>query len=169
MLRSREVMPTHVLDHSQNLGDFTGELVTAATLNQHVRDQLNFVYPMVKNGYVGNAESTSSTTYVDLTTPGPTVTLDTGTSVLVLMTAEISASGGFNYMSVAVSGASTVAASDNHALVDADSATTGFTDRQTAAYPISGLTAGSNTFTAKYKTSGVSASFGLRSLTVVKL
>ena len=63
---------------------------------------------------VATAQTTSSTSYTDLTTAGPAVTLTTGTKALVIVTSsmeDIGASNQVSYMSYAVSGATTIAAS----------------------------------------------------------
>jgi hypothetical protein len=115
-------------------------------------------------------ESTSSTSYVDLATVGPAVTMVTGTSVLVIYSGgAYKPSGGGNscYMSVAVSGATTLAASDSwNATID------GNTFAQSIAGNIvvlTGLTAGTNTFTVKYKVNGSTFHFFDRGLAVFRL
>jgi len=102
--------------------------------------------------YVNANESTTSTSFTDLTTAGPAVTLTTGTKALVIVGSRME--GGSTatrgYMGFAVSGASTVSANEGRAQelkVTADQ----FIDQKSFAYIITGLTAGSNTFTAKYK------------------
>lgn len=98
--------------------------------------------------------TTTSATYTATLSgsPGtnPSVTLVTGTSALVQFTVQTTASGGFAGSSVAVSGATTLAASDNYVLVS--EVTTGITlSRQ---FVLTGLTAGTNTFTLNYRTGG---------------
>jgi len=116
-------------------------------------------------------ETTTSTSFTDLATVGPTVTLTTGTKALVLLSADIdpSTSSGFTLtMGCDVSGASTVGASDAQAMYHFPrNAATGH--RGTAAVYYSGLTAGSNVFKAKYKTSSGTAYFFRRELTVLDL
>jgi hypothetical protein len=68
-------------------------------------------------------------------------------------------------MGFGVSGASTVAASDTQSLnVVSLGATAGA--QITATYLVTGLTAGSNTFTAKYRASGNTCTFVNRSIVV---
>jgi hypothetical protein len=112
---------------------------------------------------VATAQSTSSTTYTDLTTSGPAVTVTTGTSALVTVGATVTGDEG--NMSFAVSGASTVAADDTRALVSAINVSL---SRQIV---LTGLTAGSNTFTAKYRSlSGVDTpTFANRDISVITL
>jgi hypothetical protein len=115
--------------------------------------------------YVDAGETTTSTAYTDLATVGPSVTIVTGTSALVFIDAELFiVDTGSAKMSVAVSGASTIGADDNRALVNpaVNTIAAGFM----ALYV--GLTAGSNTFTAKYKTQTAgTVQFGRRRLVVV--
>lgn len=98
--------------------------------------------------------NTASTTYTDLAAgAGPEVTITTGTKALVVISChtENNTAGTRNMMGYAISGATTLAADDARAWgfqsQDAnDPHIAGVTILQT------GLTAGSNTFTAKYRT-----------------
>lgn len=122
---------------------------------------------------VATDEATTSNTYTDLTTAGPAVTVTIGASgrALVIITAEITPSGSDDVaMSFAVSGASTVSASDVRALRIQGLAVGTHKLRASATTLLTGLTAGSNTFTAKYRTSnGVSMSFANRDIAVIPL
>jgi hypothetical protein len=128
--------------------------------------------------YVAARESTSSTTYTDLTTAGPAVTVTTGTTALVSIKCAIDdgADEIFGRMSFAVSGATTVAAQDEYSI--------GAKIKQIfsvsaegylifgATFVLTGLTAGSNTFTAKYrKVTGPTGNpiFSERTISVVNL
>lgn len=119
------------------------------------------------NAIVTTAEATSSTTYADLTTVGPSVTVTTRTTAIVRVSGFATSGGNNNpaYMSYAVSGATTIAAADTTAGVGVSLAGT------CVIYEgiVTGLTAGSNTFTAKYKTTSGSAAFTRRSITVIPL
>lgn len=115
--------------------------------------------------------STPGGTYGDLATVGPTVSsLTTGTSALVILQATMYSStvGEVANMSFTVSGATTLAADDARRLtfmIPIASAQLG----ACAAIPVT-LTAGSNTFTAKYATgAGNVVHFLDRSLTVIPL
>lgn len=128
---------------------------------------------------VGGAEvltnqTTTSTSYTDLTTAGPAVTITTGTSVIVFITADLgdpSNTAGLIRASFAVSGATTRAASDNEALIAAGGAisTADPFGTYSRAVVITGLTAGSNVFTMKYKVSTGTASFQNRNIVIVAL
>ena len=98
-------------------------------------------------------QNTASTSYVNLTTTGPSVTVTTGTKALVILSAEMSNgdTGQYSYMSFECSGATTINPGDDIALAFRQTNST--TDqRLVASYAlVATLTAGSNTFLAKYK------------------
>jgi hypothetical protein len=127
----------------------------------------------ITTGYaeVSTAQTTSSSTYTDLATSGPAVTLTTGTKVLVIVSARIwnqndSACG---FMDYAVSGATTRSASDTTALLNSRVAVaTTASPRGSAASQLT-VTAGSNTFTAKYRSVAVANQFADRSIFVMNL
>ncbi len=168
----------------------TAEVVTASQMNTHVRDQFLETAPdaattaggfiigtgtakeiterATQGGVVDTSQSTSSTSYTDLATTGPAATSTTGTRVIISFgarmwndTAGIEARMGF-----AVTGASTVSASDAFAaLHESESANQSNTHFVT--YRFVTLTAGSNTFTAKYKATANTAHFQFRKLLVM--
>lgn len=118
---------------------------------------------------VVTSESTSSTSYADLSTTGPAVTLTlTGTTATVLLSSQIqrNGTGSTGLISVAVSGASTVAASDN-ASASGVSAIANTSVNIAAIVRLTGLTAGSNTFTAKYRVDANSYNFFNRGIVVL--
>jgi hypothetical protein len=104
---------------------------------------------------VATLESTATSTYTDLITLGPAVTATVSASgrALVTLTAELNNNQNNRLCSMAfeVSGATpTIAASDTQALRMHSSS--GATVAQlSATYLVTGLTAGNNTFTSKYK------------------
>lgn len=118
-----------------------------------------------QNSTVAAQEATSSASYTDLITPGPSVTVNTGTFALVFIDALIFNSVSLNdcKMSVAVSGASTIAAADSFSTNN--SGTNG--ERIGTVHLFTNLTPGSNTFTAKYATSGGTGQFGNREIVVL--
>jgi len=125
----------------------------------------------VASASVLTAQTTTSTSYADLATAGPSVTLTTGSEALVTISAILGQgadSGQVIYASVAVSGASTIAASNNYSLFlngDDFVSTSGNVSLSTT-FKLTGLTPGSNTFTMKYATSSSTARFENRHLTV---
>lgn len=97
---------------------------------------------------VAASETTTSTSFTDLATVGPWVSVDTGTSALVIMTAQQSCSVADGiYASFDVSGATTVAASTSRALSMVGSSQFGMS----ASFVITGLTPGTNLFTMRYR------------------
>lgn len=118
---------------------------------------------------VNVSESTTSTTYAALTTPGPAVTVTTGTQAIVGVASKMSQNTATAnaYMSYAVSGATPIASNDNNAQLFQFPATT--TLRATAMTLQTGLTAGSNTFTAQYRVTAGTGTFDSRHLFVIPL
>lgn len=121
---------------------------------------------------VATSQATASASYTDLATAGPAVTVTTGTKALVAVYADIypSASGSYALMSFAVSGATTVAATDSNCVSVLGTAANNPRLAIGATFIITGLTAGSNTFTAKYRaTGGTNGNFGSRAIAVIDL
>jgi hypothetical protein len=124
---------------------------------------------------VATSQERNNTAYGDCATVGPsvTVTISSSGKALVTLTALIDpASSTTAWMSFAVSGATTLAASDTMSLAreHGTSSSTGYI-QASAVYVVTGLTAGSNTFTAKYRVSNTSDTdaFANRSIIVVPL
>lgn len=124
--------------------------------------------------YVATSQSTTSTTYVGLTT-AQAVTVTTGTKALVSISASFQNAAGVNVgarMSFAISGATTVAASDEFSTGIAFLGTGGgnYQVKNGATFLVTGLTAGSNTFTAQFlKGAGDTPGFAERTISVVNL
>jgi hypothetical protein len=118
----------------------------------------------INSAQVLTSQATSSTSYVDLSTVGPSVTLTTGTSAIVSVgaTSSPSVQGPSAAMSFAVSGATTIAASNDFASYGSDP----YVESVSMITKLTTLTAGSNTFTAKYKATSGTATFFNRSITV---
>jgi len=119
-----------------------------------------------------SSQTTSSTTYADLATV-TSVTLTTGTSAFAFFHASSTHNelSGSTFISCAVSGASTVAASDDFcALNQAPSASAG-KQNLAGGHIFTGLTAGSNTFTIKYRVGGggQTGTFDYRGIQVISL
>ena len=117
--------------------------------------------------YVSANQATTSTSYTDLAT-SQSVTITTGTKALV-MVSMFSYNGTANqsdYMSFAVSGATTIAADDQYAACVANDTNTGSVSTRAS---IVTLTAGSNTFTAKFKVQGGTGQFTTRYLIVIDM
>ncbi len=167
----------------------TGAVLTAAQLNQQLRDNMNETAPakftaasqiFVSTGanagsprtvvwdYVGSAQTTTSSSFVDLATVGPTVTATTGVQALVCISARLQhgTANANSYMGYAVSGATTIAAVATSSVASTASAG-GSWEQQSYVLMQGSLTAGSNTFQAKYQTNTGTATFDSRRLTVL--
>lgn len=121
--------------------------------------------------FVSAFETTTSTTPTALTTAGPAVTTTVPASgqvmVIVQSWARNSTVGSQVYLSFAASGANTQAASLDYAAVwDQDSADY---STITATFVLTGLAAGSTTFTTQYWAEGGTATFGRRRITVIPI
>jgi hypothetical protein len=121
---------------------------------------------------VGATQTTASTSFTDLATVGPTVSLLTGANALVILTAAMDSSvaGGNAVMGFAISGATTQAASNSLSLACTSAAGSQFYN-SSAVFAV-GLTPGTNVFTAKYQSLGSGspvASFSNRWIIVIPL
>lgn len=149
---------------------------TAAQFNTHVRDNLLETAPakattegsyFIGDGtnsiverswdfdFVEATASTSSTSFTDLGgSSGPTVTVTTGPRALVFLTANLfsQTTNGTAVMGFEVTGASSIAASDNNALAFESGDSAFITISQASVcVPLDNLTPGVNTFTSKYR------------------
>lgn len=123
----------------------------------------------VDGATVATNQAVTSATYTDLTTAGPAVTMTTGTSVIITISASVAkvtaGAGNTGFISFAVSGATTLAASDaNSSQVSAS--TSGSQMTLCRRFKLTGLTAGSNTFTMKYRSDGNNWTWQNRSIVV---
>lgn len=120
---------------------------------------------------VESSQTTTSTAFTDLATTGPAVTVTSGVRAIVFISAEMSnnTASGATVMSYDISGATTLAASADKSL-RSESSGTGVDHRGTAVMMHASLTAGSNTFTAKYAVgSGGTGTFLRREIMVIPL
>jgi hypothetical protein len=123
-----------------------------------------------QSAVVNTLESTASTSYTNLTTSGPSVTIATGSKALVTVTATIDSNSTAGdtqvFAGFDVSGATTVAANDDQAL---DHRLGGSLVTQSGTFLVTGLTAGSNVFTMKYKSGSgsITGRYLRRNITVV--
>lgn len=120
--------------------------------------------------HIATSQSTTTTSWTDLATVGPQVTVNIGQSGKALVSVYgaivASVSGSRSQMSFAVSGATTVAANDSMSLTNRQT----FDARIGATFLVTGLNPGANTFTAKYQSqSGNTASFVDRRITVLPI
>ena len=119
---------------------------------------------------VTNSESTTSTSYTDLATFGPTSTVTVASSgkVLITMTALMSNSTSYasGYMSFQIDTNTIVTSTlDRTALrMRGDGS-----DQASVTRTVRNLTPGDHTFTAKYRTSAGTETFANRSIVVIQL
>jgi hypothetical protein len=123
---------------------------------------------------VGAATATSGTTTATasftptLTSGGtnPSVTLTTGTTAIVTIAANLTNSSSVtSYMAVAISGATTVSGDTFEGGYGAARTNNNVSTTASRTYIISGLTAGTNTFTLNYIVGGGTGTFIFRSIT----
>jgi hypothetical protein len=118
-------------------------------------------------------QSTNSNTYTDLATSGPAVTLTTGTKVLVIVSSAMDTNNSSDApaaMDFAVSGATTRSATDQTAVKSPKVNASSTQQFRASSAQIITVTAGSNTFTAKYHTtSSEIVFFENRTITVIDL
>lgn len=153
---------------------------TASQFNTHIRDNLLETAPAKATGsgsyFVGaglnsiveryleaspviTQQSTSATSYSDLDTVGPSVTVETGTSAIVFVHASVTSDTvSFARMSYQVSGATSITPADNRGIGGRGTSSgasgvvcSGIVFHTPANLP---LTPGINTFTAKYRVTG---------------
>lgn len=164
--------------------------LTAAQWNASVRDNLNETAPAKASASgqifastgantivartpntasIATTESTTSTSFADLTTPGPSLLgQTTGTKVLVMVHTRMAnqTAGGITRCGWAVSGAGSVAASDELAIAFESSAAN---DNIwcSGAWVYTGFSAGSNAIAMKYKVDAGTGVFSDRRLSIV--
>jgi hypothetical protein len=151
-----------------NTGETAPEWVTPATSGTAIAGAY---------ATVATDEATSSGTFTNLTTTGPAVSVTTGTKALVIFSCSVRSTiaNANARMSFAVSGATTRSEQTNewtNTIFGSGGAAYNLGIRETAsaAILVTGLTAGSNTFTAKYAApGGDSCSFQFRKITVIDL
>lgn len=124
-----------------------------------------------KGATINTNQSSTNTSYVDLATAGPSVTINTGTTALVTVSSvgyNSASAGNTAKIGVAVSGATTLSASDNFcAQTSFWTSNAGVTIA--SSFVLTGLTAGSNTFKMQYKTDGGTINYFNRYIVVVGL
>lgn len=164
---------------------------TAAQFNTHIRDNLletapakatavgslfavsatNQIQQRTPTGStVGTTQTTTSTTYTDLTTVGPSVSVQTGVSAVVFLSAQMSNStaAASSLMSYAVSGATVIAAVDDTSILTVSTAANA-PSRSGVIQLQTGLNPGVNVFTAKYRAASNTGSYKYRHLAVIPL
>lgn len=165
-----------------------GTALTAAQLNTHLRDNLletatskattvsqYFVatgfYSIAARKAVANhvnvAETTTSTEYTSLATPGPSVTCETGNRAIIWISAETSntSAAASRVVSYQISGDTTRDPLDSNSLRQDGNAAANHWGFGTADL-VTTLTPGTNTFSLRYKTGSGTATFDRRRIVV---
>lgn len=128
--------------------------------------------PTSATNYTGSSQTTTSTSFTDLTTV-QSVTLTTGTKALVIMKTSgymtTPAASSRMMISYAVSGATTIAASNIEAGLFPLLPSSSEQVTQTSVHFVNSLTAGSNTFTMKFAVGSGTVTFLQRQLTVINM
>lgn len=131
----------------------TEPAISSATGSLFVCDGLNsIVERRAEIATVDTSQTTTSTSFTDLATAGPSVTVTTGTRAICFFQAYYTNNNASmsSYASPAVSGATTIAADDSYSI-----RRQGTNNQQHAGlHTFLDLTAGSNTFTMKYRVAG---------------
>lgn len=160
---------------------------TAAQFNQFVRDNLNETAPAkatTAGGHfaatgvnsiaerlsvaalVATSQTTTSTSFTDLATVGPSVTATTGPYALVsTYNSNFNSGAAASLMSFEVSGASSIAAADNVSIA----ITGASSQRASGLFLLTTLTPGSNTFTCKYRVGAGTGTYADRRIIVFPL
>jgi len=127
--------------------------------------------PTSATALVSAYQGTTSTSYTDLATAGPAVTLTTGTKALVIMSAYIlnDNAGGESWFGCTISGATSITAIDANGGGMAQAVSNEWF-KFSVVKTYTSLTAGSNTFTMKYHKDGSGTSnYADREITVIDL
>lgn len=164
--------------------------LTASQWNASVRDNLNMTAPALataagrffastganaiaervpSTAETNSSSTTTSTSYADLADlAGPSVTVTTGPTALVAISAVLTNDGTANtsYVSFEVSGATTLSASNFSALRYRPAAA-GVNIQMGRARLMTGLTAGSNTFSMRYQVDAGTGTFNARQIAVI--
>ena len=122
---------------------------------------------------VTTLEATASTSYTDLSTTGPSVTVTVGSTGMVIIGIGCytisNTSGAINFYSFVASGANTISAGTSPYNVQYQSFAINAFNESGCSWLITGLNAGSTTFKMQYKTNSGTSNFSNRHIYVVTL
>lgn len=135
-----------------------GQSPTAAMLRALLAALMDFASTTT----VITTENTGSTSFTDLATVGPSLTITSGgTKALLIWSIVQSTTSGSAVSSIAVSGATTIAASDTGALIVSDG------NRSSIGWQLLTINPGSNTYKLQYRVTGGTGTFHTRRLMVL--
>lgn len=169
-----------------------GAIFTAAEFNTHVRDNLLETAPakataagqfFVSTGLnaiaarsfesdaILTSESTSSTTYTNLATLGPQVSLQAGTRAMVFINCEIrnNTANAVSRVSVEVNSSGDIQGPDDSISIAQGGVTANNPLRAGISLMFEALNSGNNVFTMKYRAVAGTATFSNRELIVIPL
>lgn len=161
---------THVRDNLLETmpGKATAGFPNGSIAVKSATNQISMRTPLVVS--VDTQQSSSSTSYTNLSTVGPTITCTTGASAIVFWSGSMLNSGtNSTLMSIGVSGATTFTADDNKAIRHRDGTGSNGEEALSMSYMFTTLNAGSNTFQAKYRVIGGTGTWQYRRLIVFPL
>ena len=167
-----------------------GNAITDADWNTNVRDNLLQTAPAkatanggyfvatganaiaerhIATAFIATAQSSSTASFIDLATAGPTVTVDTGSHALVLFKAHVehTVTNAVSAISFQVSGATTISSTFNQS-AQVDGVVLG-NKPSMCGFKYVSLTPGTNTFKLQYYTGAATATFELREIVVIPL
>lgn len=143
----------------------SGSLIVGSGMNQ-IAERI----PQIQR--VDTSETTVSTSYTDLATPGPSVTVTTGTGALILTACTIgnNTANASSFMSWTISGATTRSTPLDKTAVRSDgmNGASNALTMSTVDY-FQGLTPGTSTFTCQYKVGSGTGVFSNRFIAVMPL
>lgn len=150
----------------------TGPALATAAGNLFVSNGANSLAQRIPSSdTINTQETTTSTSYVNLTTTGPTaasVISDVRAIVWWTVQSNTGAVSTESISSIDISGATTTAASDNYCTDVQQPATgTAFVDISVARTVRLTVTAGTNTYQVKYRVTGGTGTFRRRSIVVL--
>jgi hypothetical protein len=122
----------------------------------------------INEDFENTSETTTSTSYTDLATVGPTVSATASTRAIVSITARVSNSSSAeeSFIGVDLTSATTQSPSDNFALQQEGGATN-VSDQKSYVALMTGLSAGSTQFRMKYRVTGGTGTFHRRRLMIM--
>lgn len=152
------------------------EVLSSAKLNAQVKDNLSFLRSLgtdATSAVVATEDTETSTSYDDIGTDGPTISYSPTASKVVLLlygcNMSNSAIGNTTYASIAISGATTLAASDANSINLRPSGTNGQEKMVLMKAIIVTLAAGANTIKLRYRVEAGTGTYSNRFLVMLPL
>lgn len=157
---------THVRDNLLETAPAkaTSGIPSGSILTKSNTNEVTWRFPIFNS--IDTSQSTSNSSYTNLSTSGPSVTMVTGARALVYITCSISNDGSnSSFAGVQVTGATSISADDSRALRNFGTGE----EYATMVRLYDTLNDGTNTFTMKYRALSGNATFRYRHLIVMPL